>query len=116
MRIKSSQLFARVFRDGVVAADGVLVVHASLQSDNTAGAKLGLAVGRRVGNAPVRNRWKRLIREAFRLERHRLPLGLYLVVRPKKGAVADAWAVRNSLVRMARKAKKRIEEADVSRS
>jgi len=28
--------------------------------------RLGLAVGRKVGNAPVRNRWKRLIREVFR--------------------------------------------------
>jgi ribonuclease P protein component len=35
--------------------------------------RLGLAVGTRAGNAVVRNRWKRVIREAFRLQQHTLP-------------------------------------------
>jgi hypothetical protein len=35
--------------------------------------RLGLAVGTRVGGAVVRNRWKRTIREAFRLNQHGLP-------------------------------------------
>ncbi len=35
--------------------------------------RLGLAVGVRVGSAVVRNRWKRLIRESFRLSQHALP-------------------------------------------
>jgi ribonuclease P protein component len=36
------------------------------------GSRLGLAIGAKVGNAVVRNRWKRTIRESFRLNRHRL--------------------------------------------
>jgi ribonuclease P protein component len=42
--------------------------------------RLGVTVSRRVGPAVVRNRVKRLVREAFRLHRHELPTGLDLVV------------------------------------
>lgn len=36
--------------------------------------RLGLAVGKRAGNAVVRNRIKRALREAFRHVQHQLPL------------------------------------------
>jgi ribonuclease P protein component len=39
-------------------------------------------VSRRIGGAASRNRWKRLLREAFRLTQHQLPpLDLVCVVR-----------------------------------
>jgi len=55
--------------------------------------RLGLSVGRKHGGAVRRNRIKRLLREAFRLERPTLPIGLDLVVVPRAGAT---WTLENS--------------------
>lgn len=49
------------------------------------GMRLGITASRQVGCAVVRNRWKRVVREAFRLERgHRAGVRLDMVVVPKK--------------------------------
>ncbi|BAM04869.1 ribonuclease P protein component [Phycisphaera mikurensis] len=46
--------------------------------------RLGVSVPKKAGNAVARHRWKRLVREAFRLNRHAWPGGydLVVVVRP----------------------------------
>ncbi len=48
--------------------------------------RLGCTVPKVVGNAVVRTRLKRLIREAFRRMRERLPEGCVLVVNAKRSA------------------------------
>ena len=46
-------------------------------------SRLGVSVGRKLGNAVRRNRFKRLLREAFRIARADLPAGLDFVVIPR---------------------------------
>ena len=83
-RIRRQAEFDRVYSQNVYAADRTLVVQGC--TSGLPSARLGLSVSRRVGNAVVRNRWKRAIREAFRQQRGWLPAGLDLVVRPRRGA------------------------------
>lgn len=94
-RLRRQADFDRVHQANVFAADETLVIRAL--ENGTPTTRIGISVSRQVGNAVVRNRWKRLTREAFRLSQSDLPGGLDLVVRPRRGAVADLTAIQRSL-------------------
>ena len=85
MRLTLARQFDAVFAARVRAAAGPLVVWGV---PNDAGHhRLGLAISRRAGNAVMRNRIRRLLRESFRLRQHELPLSdrsydLVISVRP----------------------------------
>jgi ribonuclease P protein component len=72
------------------------------------GPRLGIVVSRKVGNAVVRNRVKRLIREAFRVTRHQFGDRVDLVViarsfeqPPSLFSVASEWiAASERIVRL----------------
>ena len=100
-RLKKPAEFERAYQARVFAADDVLVVNGA--ASGLVQSRLGLSVSKRVGSAVVRNRWKRLIREAFRQLRGELPAGIDLVVRPQKDAAADFAAVCRSLPSLARR-------------
>lgn len=67
--------------------------------------RLGISASRRVGNAVVRNRVKRGVREWFRGHRTMLPPGVDLVVIARRPAAElDATAIASSLDALARRA------------
>ena len=49
-------------------------------------SRLGMTVGKKFGNAVKRNRIKRLIREFFRLDKQRIPVGYDILISPIKAA------------------------------
>ncbi len=66
-RLAHALEFQRVQREGVRVWRGPVLL---VGVENALGhARLGLTVGRRVGSAVRRNRIKRMLREAFRMER-----------------------------------------------
>ena len=71
-------------------------------------ARLGLSVSRRVGKAVLRNGWKRLLREAFRLEQRRLPAGIDLVAIPRVAEPPPLEELRAALVDVAGEAARRL--------
>lgn len=99
--------FDQTFARRCSMADPLLIVYA--MRNNLPHARLGMAVSKKVGNAVVRNRWKRMLRNAFRLEKQRLPSGVDLLVLPRRGAEPDQRGIRRSLCKLAQKLDRRLE-------
>jgi ribonuclease P protein component len=108
-RIRGDARFERIRRSGARAGDGLLFVRALANGLDR--PRLGLAVGRSAGGAVRRTRLRRMLREAFRLTRGRLPAGLDLLLSPRKGAAgAGLTELEESLVRLAARAAAELEE------
>jgi ribonuclease P protein component len=100
----------KVFKDGVIlwcrpgpaGGSGGAQARAAQKPKN----RIGIIVSRRLGGAVQRNRCKRLLREAFRLNRHLLIDGVDCVFYPKDSVnIGDCDAARAVLLALAGKAK-----------
>jgi ribonuclease P protein component len=91
-RLSRSRDFDDVYRRGTSASTRHLVLHWFPREDPAGDPRLGLAVPRSVGSAVVRNKVKRLLREAWRELLPRVPAGhdYVLVARPGLAEPAQA--------------------------
>lgn len=100
-RLKKSPEFQRA---GEAAHKEVGRFFVVLGSDTGNGrARLGLAVGRKAGNAVQRNRIKRIAREQFRLQRPDLPAWDYVVIARAGAGQAENTALHRDIHRLLRR-------------
>jgi ribonuclease P protein component len=101
--MKLGRDFARTRQEGERLVNGCLIANWR-RSPVGATARLGLVVSKKVGGAVLRNRARRLLREAYRLHQHDLAqvVDLVLVARPSIAGKGFAEVERDFLATLRR--------------
>lgn len=87
-RLKQNREFKRVYEGGRYFAHPLLVLYVLPRTEQS--SRLGFSVGKKVGNAVIRNRVRRKLREIARLHAKLPPNGVDLVILGRaKAAEAD---------------------------
>jgi ribonuclease P protein component len=107
-RLRSGKDFERVYALKCKAADGVLLLFMA-KNDGPA-TRIGLSVSKKHGGSVDRNRLKRWLREAFRLEQHQFPSRIDLIAIPLDGSRASLAAYRKGLVSLVKRLSRRLDQ------
>ena len=109
--LRKNKEFQKVYRYGRSYANRYLVLY--VFAENNAQSKVGFAAGKKLGNAVTRNRVKRLLREAYRLNQDLLTQKHSILLVGRKAATEVKYIVIEKAFRaLGRKARIYGQEAD----
>mgnify|MGYP001206778379 FL=1 len=103
-RLVDRRDFQEVYKKGRSVANAQFVVY-FLKRGDVGAFRAGVSAGRKLGKAVVRNRVRRLVKEALRLNAERISPGYDIIVVVRKAAVGLSFAeVQRCLLHALRKA------------
>jgi len=96
-RLVSNKQFKSVLARGLCASNGLLTLY--MAENKCSYPRLGVSVKKSCGRAVVRNRLKRLLREAFRQSQEQIPAGFdyVLMISPEKSRLDKSADTKKSL-------------------
>ncbi|MDP3013486.1 MAG: ribonuclease P protein component [Candidatus Subteraquimicrobiales bacterium] len=99
-RLSSSKEFDRIYKKGSSVANELLVLRFFKRKDDQQ-SKLGIITTRRIGAAILRNRARRLIREAYRKHADEVNDGYDLAIVPRRTIIGKKLCeVEEALLRL----------------
>jgi ribonuclease P protein component len=107
LRIRFAADFRSVYDQRCAKSDRTILIYG--RGNKLPHSRLGLSVSRKVGSAVDRNRWKRAIREAYRLEQHAIPRGFDWVVIPRQSRPPSLKKLQVSLCGLTKKLARKLE-------
>ena len=100
--LKKNYEFKRLYAKGRSAADRNLVVYC--RKNGGGKNRVGITVGGKIGNAVIRNRVRRRLREAYRLNEDKLSCGYDIVIVARTRAIfADFVSLCDSMLQLLKK-------------
>ena len=99
-RVKENKEFQDIFKNGKSFANRQLVIYYRKKQDQTH-FRVGLSVGRKIGNAVTRNRIKRYLRQAFRELEDQIQSQCDIIIIARKPTKDMAFSeVKSSLIHL----------------
>lgn len=97
--------FQQVYDNRCSGADSYLVIYA--KANNLGWSRIGLSTSKKLGIAVVRNRIRRLLREAYRLNKESVPQGFDYIIIPKVRPDYHLESLQTSLIKVSKQASRR---------
>lgn len=104
LKLKNNREFKKVYSYGNSYANKYLVIF--FIKNNLGYNRVGFSVTKKIGKSVVRNRIRRLIKEAYRLNSDKLKQGYDLVFLPRKMAVGHGFKeIESAMIHLFKKTK-----------